>query len=322
MARIPKMHDSDVSLRHLKVLGLLLEVQNLTLAAEILDTNQSAVSKILAKLRKHFGDPLFVRSGRSMHPTPRALEIAQPLKGLLESAELLRSSTSVFDPRASQREFRVIVADVGMIQLVPPLMRELERLGGTLRIKALPLDSHGVFARLEAGEADIALGSFPAAAGSMRRQRLFSDSYVSVARRGHPRLSRLSNPKMLLKEHHVIVSASSTGHAAHRLLEHVLVSQLDADRIQISVPSFVTCAFIASRTDAVGILPALLAEYLADDLRLAVFPTPLNLPLIEIGQFWHERVTRDAGHRWFRARLRELFGQRRAARPGGDGDPK
>ena len=78
--------------------------------------------------------------------------------------------------------------------------------------------------------------------------------------------------------------------------------------MQVRVPSFVTAAFVASRTDGVATMPAKLANYLNDDLALAVFRTPLNLPRIEISQLWRERVHEDRGHRWFRAAIYELFG--------------
>jgi DNA-binding transcriptional LysR family regulator len=143
--------------------------------------------------------------------------------------------------------------------------------------------------------------------GSIRRQKLYTDTYVSVVRKDHPRLAALSRPDGFLKERHIIVSASSTGHAAHQRLEMILMSKLDPNLIRTSVPSFLTCAYVASRTDSVGNLPAKLAERLATDLQLAVFATPLSLPRFDIGQFWHERVNHDAGHRWFRSRVAALF---------------
>jgi DNA-binding transcriptional LysR family regulator len=149
----------DIGLRHLRVLSLLLEVSSVTRAAQILDTTQSSVSKILAKLRVHFGDPLFVRVGLSLRPTPKAIELAQPLRGLLTASDAMRSSTASFDPGSSTREFSVLVTEVGMIQLVPPLMGHLEKAGQGLRLKAVPLDSRQFGARLEAGEADVALGN-------------------------------------------------------------------------------------------------------------------------------------------------------------------
>jgi DNA-binding transcriptional LysR family regulator len=301
------MNEDDISLRHLRVLTLLLEVGSLTRTAQILNTTQSTISKALTKLRVHFGDPLFVRVGLSVHPTPKALELAQPLKELLTTSALMRSAAASFDPRSSTREFSIIVTEVGMIRHVPSIIAHLEKEGPGLRLRAVPLGSRRLESRLEGGEADIALGAFPAVAPNMRRQRLYTDGYVSVVRDGHPRLRKLNEADAFLRERHVLVASSHTGHAAHQLLEQVLTSRLEPDRALVRVPSFVAGAFVVSRTDAVGTLPVQLAEYLAKDLRLVMFATPLVLPRIEISQFWHERVHSDQGHRWFRAVIHTLF---------------
>ena len=305
------MKDSDISLRHLKALSLLLEVRSLTKAAEILDVNQPTVSKMLARLRSHFGDPLFVRTGLLMQPTPRALELMEPLRGLLAISDDLKASTPTFNPSTSIREFKVLVGEVGMIHFVPPLMRDLEQSGGGLRLRAVPLDSRQVSAKLESGEADIALGAFPREVGKLRRQKLYIDPYVSVVRKGHPRFDRLGRVEGFVRERHILVTASNTGHAAHEQLEEALKARLAPENIQLRVPSFVSCAFVASQSEAIGTMPARLASYLVRDLPLAMFKPPLQLPRIEIAQVWHERLNRDAGHRWLRSRVFELFRSRR-----------
>jgi DNA-binding transcriptional LysR family regulator len=301
------MEGDDVSLQHLRVLALLLEVGSLTRASQILGTTQPTVSKILNKLRAHFGDPLFVRVGLAMHPTPKATGLAQPLRELLTHSATLRASAMAFDPRSSTREFSIIVTEVGMIQLMPPIIAYLEREGRGLRLKAVPLDSRKMEVRLEVGEADLALGAFPGVAPNTRRQRLYADRYVSVARRAHPRLQKLNRADCFLSERHIVVTSSNTGHATHRALEQALDASLDPNKVHVRVPSFVTSAFVASCTDAIGTLPARLADALAEKLGLVVFPTPLTLPRIDIGQFWHERVHHDDGHRWFRAAIHALF---------------
>lgn len=301
------MKNSDISLRHLKALSLLLDVRSLTKAAEILDVNQPTVSKMLARLRSHFGDPLFVRVGLTMEPTPRAQELVEPLRGLLAVSDDLRASTASFDPTTADREFKVLVSEVGMIHLVPPLMRDFERAGRALRLRAVPLDSRHVSAKLESGEADIALGAFPQEVGRLRRQKLYVDSYVSVVREGHPRLGLLERPDVFLRERHVLVTASSTGHAAHAQLEKVLLGRLAPENIQLRVPSFVSSAFVVSQSDAVGTMPERLAAYFIRELPLEMIRPPLPMPRFDIAQVWHERLNRDAGHRWLRTRVFDLF---------------
>lgn len=301
------MDKDAISLRHLRVLSLLLETGSLTRAAEILETTQPTLSKVLARLRIYFDDPLFVRVGPAMHPTPKAVALDQPLKELLAASAAIRSPGVPFDPSSSSREFSVVVTDVGMIAMLPQIIAHLERAGRGLRLKAVPFDARQLETRLEAGEADIALGAFPDAAPTMRRQRLYADPYVSVARKEHPRLAALARGDRFLRERQIVVTSSHAGHAAHRLLDRVLKSELPAERVLVRLPSFVTSAFVASSTDAVATLPARLAQCLADKLGLAVFPTPLPLPPIEIGQLWHERVDHDPGHRWFRRAVHAVF---------------
>jgi DNA-binding transcriptional LysR family regulator len=302
--------DGDISLRHLKALCLLLDVRSLTKAAEVLDVNQPTVSKMLARLRSHFGDPLFVRVGLTMEPTPRALDLAKPLRELLAVSDDLKTSTASFDPATSDREFKVLVSEVGMIHLVPSLMRDFERAGVALRLRAVPLDSRHVSAKLESGEADIALGAFPREVGKLRRQKLYVDSYVSVVRKGHPRINLLERPDTFLAERHVLVTNSSTGHAAHEQLEKALLGRLAPERIQLRVPSFVSSAFVVCQSDAVGTMPERLATYLIQQLPLEMLKPPLAMPRFDIAQVWHERFNRDAGHRWLRSRVFEVFGPR------------
>ncbi len=300
------MKNGDIGLRHLKALSLLLEVRSLTKAAEILEVNQPTVSKMLARLRSHFGDPLFVRVGLTMEPTPRALDLKEPLRSLLAVSDDLRAATFSFDPTVSRREFKVLVSEVGMI-FVPPLMRDLEKAGHELRLRAVPLDSRHVTAKLESGEADIALGVFPREIGKLKRQKLYTDSYISVARKRHPRLDRLTRLDAFLRERHVLVTASNTGHGVHEQLEKALLNKLPQESIQLCVPSFVTGAFVVSDSDSICTMPERLASFLVRELPIVLFPPPFALPRIEISQVWHERLNRDAGHRWLRSRLFELF---------------
>jgi DNA-binding transcriptional LysR family regulator len=303
------MARDDVSLGDLGPLVLLLEVGSLTRAAETLGVSQPSLSKVLRRLRAHFGDPLLVRVGLAMRPTPKAEQLLEPLRGLIAASDMLRASTRDFDPSSSDREFSILVTEVGMIQTVPVLMRRLEAKGPRLRLRALPLDTRPLEARLEAGEADLAIGAFPQAAPTLRRQSLYADPFASVVRRGHPRLARLRAAEGFTRERHIVVVASPTGHAAHRRLERAFAAALQPEQVQVRVPSFLACAFLASRTDGVATIPLKLAEFLAEDLGLELFEPPLGLEPIGIDQLWHERMQQDRGHRWFRAEVFDLFSE-------------
>jgi DNA-binding transcriptional LysR family regulator len=302
--------EDDVTLGRLKVLSLLLEVGSLTRAAQILGISQPSVSKALARLRAYFGDPLLVRVGSVMRPTPKALALTEPLRALLDASEALSASGRAFDPKTSVREFACLVTEVGMVQLIPALMQRLERAGPGLSLRAVPLDAGPFEPRLEAGEADVAVGYFPEAASSIRRQKLYADGFLSVARKGHPRLGQLASEAGFWAERHVLMATPGAGRAANRRLEQILIGRLEPSQVQVRVPSFLAGAFVASRTDAVATLPQRLAETLAEDLGLHAFPPPIEAEPIQIEQFWHERLHQDEGHRWLRSTIFQMLARR------------
>ena len=298
----------DVDLHDLKVLRLLIEVGSLTQAAQILGVGQPSVSKALARLRAQFADPLLVRVGGAMQPTARAASLLAPLNALLLAADALRTSSLDFEPATSAREFTVLLTEVGMIELAPRLMQRLQEAGPNLRLRVLALDTRSFSARLEAGEADFAIGAFPEAPAALRRRHLYDDGYLGVARRGHPGLERLSDPREFLEAAHVAVAAMGVGHAPHGALERALAAALPPERTQMRVPNFLAAAFVAARTDMITVLPAMLAEALADDLGLATFEAPLAVAPIRVDQLWHERAQHDAGHRWMRTAVHGVLG--------------
>ena len=302
-----KLASNEMDLRELRVLDVLLRECSITRTARALETTQPAISKTLRHLREQFSDPLIVRNGHAMQPTAKALEMAGQLRALLDAADGLRSEAVAFDPRTSDRTFSLLLTDVGMIRFLPPLIAAAAAAPG-VSLRAVPLDSRAFELKLETGEADLALGSFPNAAGYLRRQKLFSDGYLSVMRKRHPRLTKARSRAGFLDERHILITASETGHAAHGEAQRVLTSEIAPSNILLRVPSFIAGAIVASQTDGVATLPANLADSIARPLGLVAFKTPIALPRIEIAQYWHERYHRDAAHRWIRAKTFELFG--------------
>jgi DNA-binding transcriptional LysR family regulator len=306
MIVMPERNDPGVRLRDLAILEVVLAESNLTRAAERLELTQPTISKVLARLRSHFQDPLLVRDGSRMRPTPRAAELVAPLGALLRAAEgIRRPARGPFDPAASDRLFRLLLTDVGMIRFLPLLAARLATAGSRLRLDAVPLDARHFEAKLAAGEAD--LGSFPRAPRDLRRQRLYADRYVSVVRRSHPQLRRLRTAAGFRAARHIVVAASETGHGAHQAAQGAIEGAIAPDRVLLRVPSFVAAAVVASRTDGVATIPANLAGDLGQ-LGLVTFVPPIAIPPIEVAQYWHERYQRDPGHRWLRQLCVDLLG--------------
>ena len=306
MTTIPKGYEGEPDLHHLRVLDVLLREHSLTRAARTLNVTQPALSKTLARLRRYFDDPLFVRVALRMEPTPKALQLQAPIQAILERMRSLRSEHVSFDPLTSHRTFNFCVVDAGLIKLLPPLVDRLLADAPNGRLHVLPLDAQHLEPWLESGKLDFAMGSFPSLTKGFRRQQLWVERYVSVARRGHPRITSEPTMRAFAAEKHVVVSISGSGHA-HQLAERALEAAIPPENIICRIPMFVGAAIVAGHTDAVATLPLSVATVLAKDLDLQVITPPLKLPNIDIFQYWHDRFHRDPGNQWIRSIFKALF---------------
>jgi DNA-binding transcriptional LysR family regulator len=303
---IPNSYSPDLDLQHLRVLDVLLRERSLTRGAKVLDVSQPALSKTLARLRRYFDDPLFVRVSHSMEPTPKALSLAEPVRKLLEQMRALRGEHAVFDPKTSTRTFQFCVVDAGVIKLLPPLINRVASEAPNVRLRVVQLDGEHLESWLETGTIDFAMGSFSSLVKGIRRQFLWTEQYVSVVSRGHPRLSGNPSLREFAAENHVLVSTLGTGHA-HKLAERALEAAVPTSNIICRVPIFIAAAVIAKHTNAVATLPMSIATVLAEDLNLEIIKPPIRLPKIDINQYWHSRFHREPGNKWIRSVFSGLF---------------
>jgi len=306
MDAIPSGNTVEVDLRQLRAFEVLLRERNLTRAATVLGVAQPALSKTLAKLRRYFADPLFVRAGHRMEPTAKALELADAVHALLDDATMLRARHRPFDPKTSTRTFSFSVVDSGLVRLLPPLLAHLEAEAPGVRLRVTPIEFEELETALEAGHLDFAMGSFRSRSKRIRRQSLWTVGYVSVVRHDHPRLAAKPSLAAFAAERHVLVSTARTGHE-HQLVERALERVVPEEHIVCRVPTFMAAAYAASRTDVVATVPAGTARELSDALRLRVFAAPVRLPRIDVAQHWHERFHREPGSRWIRGVFVDLF---------------
>jgi DNA-binding transcriptional LysR family regulator len=306
MTTIPQGYEGELDLHQLQVLDVLLREHSLTRAARTLNVTQPALSKTLARLRRYFGDPLFVRVALRMEPTPKALQLQAPIRAILERMRSLRSEHVSFDPRTSHRTFNFCVVDAGLIKLLPPLVDRLLDEAPNVRLTVSQLEAEHLEPWLESGKLDFAMGSFPSLTKGIRRQSLWVERYVSVARRSHPRLGTEPTLRAFAAEKHVLVSISGSGHA-HQLAERALEAAIPPENIICRIPMFIGAAIVAKQTDAVATLPLSVATVLAKDLDLQVITPPVKLPRIDIYQYWHDRLHRDPGNQWIRSIFKSLF---------------
>ena len=308
MDTIPRGHTEELDLYQLQVIDVLLREQSLTRAALVLNTTQPALSKLLARMRRYFDDPLFIRVSLRMEPTPKAQSLAAPVRSILNEMRTLKSDQVPFDAQKSARTFSFFAADAAVVVMVPPVVKLLHVQAPGVHLRAVQLDAEHLHEWLESGKVDFAIGSFPSLVQGIRRQRLFTGTFTSLVRTGHPRLGASPSIEAFIAEQHVLVSAVGTGHGI-QLGESALELAIPAQNITIRVPGFTAAAMVAKHTDAIVTLPSPLAAVLALELDLQLIKPPIKLPKFEIGLYWHERFHREPGNQWIRSLFHQEFGE-------------
>jgi len=297
------MNLSRVDLNLLGVFDAILDTGSVTLAAERFGITQPAMSNALARLRKLFGDPLFVHGASGMQATPYALEIAAPIKDALHELRKVLGQRESFDPATSIRTFRFHMTDMGQINFLPPLLERLDAVAPGIRIEAQTLSLDAIRDSLEAGRIDFALGHLPKLKGrGILSEALVHERYDVLMRAGHPAARGRLTQKIFLKAAHAVVSSVGGG---HQIVEEALTRK--RARIMARVPSVMAIPMILARTDMMATIPGQVAAELAQTGAFVVAALPISIPEFEVCAFWHERFDASPAISWLRGQLIALF---------------
>jgi DNA-binding transcriptional LysR family regulator len=303
---------STPDLNLLPVFEALLRHGSVTRAAAQMGLTQSAMSSALGRLRRQFGDPLFVNTRAGMLPTARALELAPSLTDALATVRTAIGARETFDPRSTTRSLRVYMTDVGETVLLPSLMRHLNEHSPALRLETAQLSAAELAVRLETGDIDLAIGYVPQLPDRIRRARLFEEHYVCMTRPDHPmgRLAPLTL-KEFLAARHVLIASMGSG---HQVLERTLAEHGVLDNVALRVPHFVVVPLIVAGTDLIVSVPSRVAGASARLVKVKVHPLPVPIPSFDVSLYWHERVENDVANQWLRNAVTELFGDQATRR--------
>lgn len=303
MILIITMHEADlrgIDFQLLVGLRALIEERSVSRAAKRLNLSQPAMSRVLARLRLLFSDPLLVRGRQGLLPTPRALTLQPALGRLLEDAARLVAPQK-FDPLAATGAFHIAANDYAAQVVLPDLFARLRAAAPKMDINIRPNDAQALEG-LESGRLDLALGVFREAPAGFYRQELMRDHFVVLLRRAHPALKARLSMAAYLKLPHLFVTLSGQGVGA---VDAALKQQGHERRIAARVSTFMAVPGILQNTDLALTLPALLAGYLCRDRSLKRAELPFRIAPFAIAQFWHERRQADAAHVWLRRQVKE-----------------
>lgn len=299
--------------RLLSVFDEIYRTRSVSRAAEALGLGQPAVSIALAKLRRHFGDRLFVRTSAGMDPTPLAEELWGPVQAALDAVGEAMGRRSAFDPAQSERCFRICMTDISQMVILPRLWSRLRATAPCVRIEALPLTRAGQTAQmLESGDADLAIGFMPHLDAGFYQQVLFRQHYVVLASADHARVRADLDLEQFQAEEHVVFTTGDTG---HRIIDQELARQGIRRRVALTIPNFVGAAFAIERTNLLMVIPRRLGELLGGHGDFTIFPLPFSMPDYAVKQHWHERYHHDPGNRWLRGMIADLMAEEGASAP-------
>jgi DNA-binding transcriptional LysR family regulator len=292
-----------MDMKLLAVFDEIYKTRSVSRAGENLGLAQTSVSLALGRLRRQFNDPLFVRTGGGMLPTPHAVTLLQPLRQALELLRVATQQQVVFDPASSARTFNIAMTDISHLEFLPSLINKIGKLAPAVRIDVLRITA-STPALLESGDADLAVGFMPELEAGFFQQKLFDQGFACVVRRNHPRIGQRLTESLFKRERHVIITAPGTG---HDLVEQGLARQGVERKVALSLPTLPGVGNLLANTDLVATVPEHVAQMLVRIASVKALPSPIKFPTFAIKQHWHQRYHADPANRWLRSTVADLF---------------
>ncbi|MEQ6434893.1 LysR family transcriptional regulator [Comamonas sp. w2-DMI] len=302
----PPINFRSLDLNLLRVFDEVMSERSLTRAAHKLSITQPAVSNAMRRLREVLGDELLVRQGQGVEPTPRAQalwpvvrEAMQQLEGVLVPDD--------FDPATADTTFVIAMADATAATLIPPLYRILEKEAPGISVRVLPLTTRDPRPLLDDGEADMAVGYFPAVLADLTARaqtgalvafdsrRLYEGEYLCVMRKGHP----LEQVQLTLDNycaaHHMLVSFSGRSFG---FIDEALASLGRSRKVVLTVNQFFTAARVVIDSDLLTILPRHFVPVTGMQEQLVLRDLPFDVTPVHVDALWRRRGPHPQAYDW------------------------
>jgi DNA-binding transcriptional LysR family regulator len=294
----------NVDLNLLVIADALYRHRNVSRAATELGLSQSAVSHALARLRKDFDDPLFVRTAKGVLPTEFARSIQADLVELVQRADRLLNRRAAFDPAVARGRIVFSTTDYVEVVLMPKLLKTLAREAPGLQVSIRPTGGELPKRGLEEGSVDLAIaGFYENLPEGFYQAKLFSDTFSSATRKGHPIVrDRLGIDDFFALEHALI---TLSGDFKDKITTLVGKKRRER-RIVYGSYSFTGLAWVLAEADFVLTAPTLLIEAYAQHFPIKAWKCPIDVGSIDLQMVWHEQTHRDPLRVWLRARIKDV----------------
>ena len=295
-----KLKHFDLNL--LLSLDALLTELHVSRAADALSITQSGMSRNLSRLRQLLEDDLLVRSGNRMILTPRAEQLAEMARSLLNSMDEMLT-TEQFDPATASLPFTIAAADFLMQLYLPEFLPPLLQQAPGIRFNLVNWSEH-TFTQLENGELDFMFGGLMDAPPGVYRKTLSKAEHGCVSRKNHPAFQYGFTLEAYLKVGHIALDLTGKG---SNPIDDWLQSQGLRRNVVVRTPYCMSAVAMASQSDLVMIGHRGLVERAQKHYDLEFHPIPFEIPMPRFGIFWHERTKNSAAHTWFREFVASSF---------------
>jgi len=299
------VHLSQVDLNLFVVLEAIYREGNLTRAGRQLKLTQPAMSHALKRLRELLKDPLFIREGANMVPTPFSRNMINEVRQALQILEVNLYENRNFDPAHTRRNFQIGFWELMESMILPPLAKVLTRAAPEISITTLRVKRREIEQELASGTLDLVLDIPITMSDNFRQAPLFSDRVVVMARKGHPAIQRELDLDTYLRQDHVLVSSRRLGPS---LVDAELNRAGRKRTIVLRCQHYFAACQVVSETDMLLTIPQHYAETLNAGFNNRLYPFPLkSLQQLEIHMYWHESTENDPPNRWLREQIKKVI---------------
>jgi DNA-binding transcriptional LysR family regulator len=282
-------------------LDALLDEGSVVGAARRMNLSPAAMSRTLTRIREALGDPILVRAGRGLVPTPKALELRDQVRDLVEQAEQLFHSARVVDLGSLRRRFSIRANDFFVGIYGGKLFDTLQRQAPLCELRFAP-EGDGDDEALREGRIDLSVSNNRPLMPEVKVQNLFTTQFVGLVREDHPLLNEEITPERFARYAHISMSRRGI---ARGPIDTALNALGLERRVALIAPSFHAAMFALPDTDLILPVPR---ETLLSVRRLGIklrsFTLPIPLPTVVLSQAWHPRFDNDPAHRWLRETLK------------------
>ncbi len=277
---------------------------SITRASEVLALSQPAVSHALARLRTLVDDPLFVRTGHTMQPTPVARELISPVRRAIAEIDGSLRQLSAFDPGTSRREFTIGMRSIVESTAIPDLMQQISGSAPGIQVSAVHHSRTDFQSDLTSGALAAVVDVLLPLTHDIHNLRLVGGAMVVVARNDHPVVQGHISLQTYLAQEHVLASSRKTGPG----IEDMELSRLGYQRrVKLRCQHYWTACKVVSGSDLLFTMPERYARATNGPLGNQLIPFPMEVSAHDIFLYWHASAEHDQANRWLRNNIIATF---------------